>query len=418
MNDNSTRPAAMAADLSQPVPVATVVSAPYAAEGPLVAGTSFSSNSIDTVTNKTFLINEYNRSFFPGTRVRATAVGFSNVWLEGIVITWDGSNVTMDGDLASGTGVYSNWNINVAGQPGAQGATGPTGPTGPSGGPVGPAGPTGPPGSVWRTGSGAPANSLGVNGDYYLDSATDDVWLRSGGFYSVVSNIGGAVGPVGPTGLTGPQGIIEEAPLDGGFYARKNGGWAAPPGGGNVSAVGTPVTGQLARWTSSNTIEGYAPTNYAPLDTPIFTGDPKAPTPATGDNDTSIATTAFVKAQNYITASAVSGLLSASVTAMITVGYTFTPYNLGNIPTPYTPNAALGNYQYGNNNGAFTINAPGVDCALDILITNTSAAGAITFSGYTVGATGDPFTTVSGQKFMLSIRRINAISTYTVKALQ
>ncbi len=34
----------------------------------------------------------------------------------------------------------------------------------------------------------------------------------------------------------------------------------------------------------------------APLDSPVFTGDPRAPTPATSDNDTSISTTAFVKA--------------------------------------------------------------------------------------------------------------------------
>ncbi|TFW71513.1 hypothetical protein C3Y98_05295 [Methylotenera oryzisoli] len=33
----------------------------------------------------------------------------------------------------------------------------------------------------------------------------------------------------------------------------------------------------------------------APLASPTFTGDPKAPTPASGDNDTSIATTAFVQ---------------------------------------------------------------------------------------------------------------------------
>lgn len=38
---------------------------------------------------------------------------------------------------------------------------------------------------------------------------------------------------------------------------------------------------------------------YASLDSPTLTGDPKAPTPSTGDNDTSIATTAFVKAQSY-----------------------------------------------------------------------------------------------------------------------
>jgi hypothetical protein len=32
----------------------------------------------------------------------------------------------------------------------------------------------------------------------------------------------------------------------------------------------------------------------APINSPIFTGDPRAPTPTAGDNDTSIATTAFV----------------------------------------------------------------------------------------------------------------------------
>ena len=35
----------------------------------------------------------------------------------------------------------------------------------------------------------------------------------------------------------------------------------------------------------------------APLASPAFTGNPTAPTPATGDNDTSIATTAFVQSQ-------------------------------------------------------------------------------------------------------------------------
>ncbi|HMF26176.1 MAG TPA: hypothetical protein VKG24_29210 [Pseudolabrys sp.] len=40
---------------------------------------------------------------------------------------------------------------------------------------------------------------------------------------------------------------------------------------------------------------------YAPLNSPTFTGNPRAPTPATSANDVSIATTAFVKAQGYIT---------------------------------------------------------------------------------------------------------------------
>jgi hypothetical protein len=42
------------------------------------------------------------------------------------------------------------------------------------------------------------------------------------------------------------------------------------------------------------TVFGYG-ANAATLASPTFTGDPKAPTPAAGDNDTSIATTAFVQ---------------------------------------------------------------------------------------------------------------------------
>lgn len=40
----------------------------------------------------------------------------------------------------------------------------------------------------------------------------------------------------------------------------------------------------------------------APLASPAFTGNPTAPTPATNDNDTSIATTEWVKAQGYFSA--------------------------------------------------------------------------------------------------------------------
>jgi len=48
--------------------------------------------------------------------------------------------------------------------------------------------------------------------------------------------------------------------------------------------------------------------NKADLASPVFTGDPQAPTPATSDNDTSIATTAFVKAQGYLTSAPVTSV--------------------------------------------------------------------------------------------------------------
>jgi hypothetical protein len=53
--------------------------------------------------------------------------------------------------------------------------------------------------------------------------------------------------------------------------------------------------------------ESWVTTSFAPKASPVFTGDPRAPTPASGDNDTSIATTAFVKVQGYVTSAALTG---------------------------------------------------------------------------------------------------------------
>jgi hypothetical protein len=55
-------------------------------------------------------------------------------------------------------------------------------------------------------------------------------------------------------------------------------------------------------------------TSRAPLASPVFTGDPQAPTPATADNDTSIATTAFVKAQGYVTGGPYAPIASPTFT--------------------------------------------------------------------------------------------------------
>jgi hypothetical protein len=68
----------------------------------------------------------------------------------------------------------------------------------------------------------------------------------------------------------------------------------AAAGGGGGGAVST-----VAGRTGDILLTIADVTGGAPLASPTFTGDPKAPTPATSDNDTSIATTAFVKAQAY-----------------------------------------------------------------------------------------------------------------------
>ena len=95
----------------------------------------------------------------------------------------------------------------VPGPTGPQGATGSQGPIGNTG-PQGPIGVTGTPGSVWRDGAGVPSNSLGVDGDYYLDTRTynGNVYRKVSGVYGVVGTIVGPAGPPGTTGATGPQG--------------------------------------------------------------------------------------------------------------------------------------------------------------------------------------------------------------------
>jgi hypothetical protein len=60
--------------------------------------------------------------------------------------------------------------------------------------------------------------------------------------------------------------------------------------------------------TSAGITAATAASTYAPLASPALTGNPTAPTPLTADNDTSIATTAFVKAQGYLTSAPVTSV--------------------------------------------------------------------------------------------------------------
>jgi Collagen triple helix repeat (20 copies) len=107
----------------------------------------------------------------------------------------------------------------ATGPQGPTGATGPQGPTGATGskGPTGATGPQGPAGTngntVWN-GTTTPASSTGVNGDFYLDTATHCLYgPKASGAWptSCVTLVGptGATGPQGtegPTGATGPAG--------------------------------------------------------------------------------------------------------------------------------------------------------------------------------------------------------------------
>jgi Collagen triple helix repeat (20 copies) len=100
-----------------------------------------------------------------------------------------------------------------AGPAGPQGAPGPTGPAGPAG-PIGNTGPPGPAGANGNTvlnGTGAPAATVGSNGDFYIDTAVDVLYgPKAGGAWPATgtSLVGspGATGPAGPAGPAGAQG--------------------------------------------------------------------------------------------------------------------------------------------------------------------------------------------------------------------
>lgn len=66
-------------------------------------------------------------------------------------------------------------------------------------------------GSTWYDGTGAPSGGLGIDGDYYLNDANGDVYVKASGSWSITANIKGADG-LGAGDLTG---ITVSAPVTG-----------------------------------------------------------------------------------------------------------------------------------------------------------------------------------------------------------
>lgn len=204
----------------------------------------------------------------------------------------------------------------------------------------------------------------------------------------------------------------------------------------------------------------------APLASPVFTGQPEAPTASVGNNSTRVATTAFVSAAiakllndtfnndaNFATtiATALAGKLSAAnnlsdvanpsdarvnlglgsmatktdtdyvprnATANITKGYTFTPKDLGVVSGGTLQlDPTVMNDNYYTNNGAHTILAPTTDCKITLLITNGASAGAITLTGFTAKV-DTTYNTTLGNSFFLTVVRINGVSGFAWMANQ
>jgi len=317
-----------------------------------------------------------------------------------------------------------------------EGVPGPAGPVGPQGPPgTGAPGPVGP--TVWAT----PPTAWVTATSYQATPPASVVTQANSSYVCALNHISG----VFTTDLAaGKWTLLAAAGGTGGAVIGD-----VVTGGTNNAALFVDGAGKLGQDPSVYNYNPSTDTLAVPNATiGALLGTPAAPTAAVDTTSTQIATTAFVIGQaavatpqalgsaavgtskkyareDHVHAAPATDTSRMAVTGgqTITGGFRFAPYNGGTISSgTFTPDAYNGNYQYITNNGAFTLGVPTSDCALDLLVTNGATAGIITAGagqGWSISASvGDPLTTTNTQKFVISIRRINGIATYTVKALQ
>ena len=250
----------------------TVTTAPFGPAMPMAATSA--TPIVIGVGIHVFTLDQLFVGFGAGSNVRvASQVDPTGKYMDGVVTDKTGQILTVNVSHAVGSGTIEPWFINVAGP---AGTAGPAGPQGIPGTPGGPEGPMGPQGAQGPPGIQGPTGATGASGPTGPQGITGDTGPQ------------GNPGPIGPQGPAGPQGIINEAPNDGVTYGRKNLGWAALNTGADAPSDGKHYARLNAGWDNVDVI-------YAPLASPTFTGNPKAPNPATvTDNSQSLATTAWV----------------------------------------------------------------------------------------------------------------------------
>jgi hypothetical protein len=146
--------------------------------------TSASSNSIGT-GNKTFVLATVVPVKGGDFIIAAdTAAPTTNYMIGQATADAVGTSITISvaSGYAFGSGTKTAWNIIATGSPGTNGTDGTNGIT-------------------WRSGSGAPSDSLGEDGDFYLRTDTFDVYKKAAGTYAIELNIKGATGATGSMGV-------------------------------------------------------------------------------------------------------------------------------------------------------------------------------------------------------------------------
>ena len=157
--------------------------------------------------------------------------------------------------------------------------------------------------TVDGTTSGLDADLLDGNDSTYYTNATN---LASGTLPAARfddtahgNRAGGTLHPAVTTSVNGFMIAADKSKLDGVATGATN----VPPATVAPLMNGAAAVGSVAKYAKEDHVHpsdtskldsATASTTYAPIASPTLTGDPKSVTPSAGDNDTSIATTAFV----------------------------------------------------------------------------------------------------------------------------
>lgn len=165
---------------------------------------------------------------------------------------------------------------------------------------------------IKRRASGSPGAPASLqNAELAYNEVDDTLYYGKGtgglgGSATSVEAIGGPgafVNKAGAQTISGDKtftgAVVVQTPTAGGHAVTKDYADALSP---NL----TPGSGISITGTTTKTIAADA--TIARVDSPTFTGTPSAPTPATATNTTQIATTAFVKAQGYLTTAPVTSV--------------------------------------------------------------------------------------------------------------
>lgn len=160
---------------------------------------------------------------------------------------------------------------------------------------------------------------------------------------------------------------------------------------GNNNPISLPVNGIVEFFCTSST-QWYSTRSI--LNSPDLSGNPTAPTPAPGDNDTSIATTAFVAAALAAVAGAVTDLgtvattsgTSQSLSSLNLTGYKILRVILNGISAGASGSLSIGSLVL----GAWTNNANNISTWVDIDLATGIAVG------YSQGSPGPLNTTGTG----------------------